>query len=150
MAKSGQTDSRSINAAGDDVGRHRIAANWTLRPQRTNSTTADDSLSLSHGAGKIIRFYPRAVVSQGQPALPMSDWKGEYNVIRFPRAASAKSALQGWGETAKSSPELGKNHSIQGDDDYDHRMLVNALAAAVLVMLVISGEWMFSTLATIP
>jgi len=28
--------------------------------------------------------------------------------------------------------------------------LVNALAAAVLVMLVISGEWMFSTLAAIP
>ena len=79
----------------------------------------------------------------------MSDWKGEYNVIRFPRAASAKSALQGWGETAKSSPELGKNHGIH-DDDYDHRMLVNALAAAVLVTLVISGEWMFSTLATIP
>ena len=80
----------------------------------------------------------------------MSDWKGEYNVIRFPRAASAKPTLQRWGETAKSSPEVVKNHSIQGDDDYDHRMLVNALAAAVLVMLVISGEWMFSTLATIP
>jgi hypothetical protein len=79
----------------------------------------------------------------------MSDWKGEYNVIRFPRAASGKSTLQRCGKTAKSSPELGKNHGIH-DDDYDHRMLVNALAAAVLVMLVISGEWMFSTLAAIP
>ena len=73
MAKSGQIDSRSINAAADDVSRHRIAANRTLRRQRTKSTTAEDSLSLSHGDGKIIRFYPRAVASQGQPALPTSD-----------------------------------------------------------------------------
>jgi hypothetical protein len=150
MARSGQIDSRSISAAAADVDRHRITANRTLRPQWTNSTNADDSLSLTDGGEKIIRFYPRAVASQVQPALPMSDRKGEYNVIRFPRAASAKPTLQRWGETAKFSPEVVKNHSIQGDDDYDHRMLVNALAAAVLVMLVISGEWMFSTLATIP
>jgi len=150
MATSGQIGSRSISAAGDDVGRRRIAANLTLRPQGINSTTADHSLSLSDGAGKIIRFYPRAVASQGQPALPMSDRNGEYNVIRFPHAASARSALQRWDETAKSSPELIKTHSIQGDDDYDHRMLVNALAAAVLVVLVISGEWIFSALATMP
>jgi hypothetical protein len=80
----------------------------------------------------------------------MSDRNGEYNVIRFPHAASAKSALQRWDETAKSSPEVIKTYSIQVDDDYDHRMLVNALAAAVLVVLVISGEWIFSALATMP
>jgi hypothetical protein len=147
MAISGQIDSRSISAA-DDVCRRRIVAKLMLRPQRINSTTAGDSLSLSDGGAKIIRFYPRA--SQGRPALPMSDRNGEYNVIRFPDAASAKSALQRWDETAKSWPELVKTHSIQGDDDYDHRMLVNALAAAVLVVLVISGEWIFSALATIP
>jgi hypothetical protein len=150
MAKSGQIDSRSISAAADGVGRRRIAANPTLRSQRNNSTTVDASLSLSDGGGKIIHFYPRAIASQGQPALPMSNRKGEYNVIRFPRAASARSALQRWGETAKSPPDLVKNHGIQGDDDYDHRMLVNAIAAAVLVMLVISGERIFTTLATIP
>ena len=100
MATSGQIGSRSISAAGDDVGRRRIAANLTLRPEGINSTIADHSLSLSDGGGKIIRFYPRAVASQGQPALPMSDRNGEYNVIRFPHAASAKSALQRWDETA--------------------------------------------------
>ena len=149
MAKSGQIDSRSISAAADDVDRHRIVANRTLRPQRTNSTTADDPLSVSDGSGKIIRFYARAVASRGQPALPMSDRKREYNVIRFPRAASAKPTLQRFGETGKSSSAHVKSRNIQGDDDYNHRMLVNALAAAVLIMLVISGEWMFSTLATI-
>jgi hypothetical protein len=101
-------------------------------------------------AAKIIRFHPRAVAFQGRPALPMSDRKDEYNIIRLPRAASAKPPPQRWGETAKSSLELVKNHNIQDDEDYDHRMWVNALAAAVLVILVISGEWMFSTLAAIP
>jgi hypothetical protein len=150
MAKSGQIDSLSVSAAADDVGRYRIAANRTLRPQRTNSTTANDSLSVSDGGGKIIRFYPRAVASQGHLALPMSDRRGEYNVIRFPRAASAKPTLQGFAATAKSLPAHVKSHNIQGDDDYNHRMLVNALAAAVLAILVISGGWMFSTLAAIP
>ena len=148
MAKSGQIDLRSISTAADDVGRRRIAANPTVRPQRTNSTTASDSLSLSDGCGKILRFYPRAVACQGQLASPMWDRNGEYNVIRLRRAALAKSALQR-GETAKSSLGLVKNRGTQVDDDYDHRMVINALAAAVLAMLVISGEWVFSLLAAI-
>ena len=57
MAKSEQIDSRSISVAADDVSRHRITANRTLRPQWTNSTTADDSLPLSDGGEKSIRFF---------------------------------------------------------------------------------------------
>jgi hypothetical protein len=120
-----------------DVGRRpRVATNMTVRPhyQKTHSTTAEESLSLSDGGGKIIRLYPRAVASQRQPALPIWDRNGEDNVIPFPHAISAEHV---------------ENRSIQGDDDYDHRMLINALAAAVLVVLVVSGEWIFSTLATI-
>jgi hypothetical protein len=149
MATSGQIDWRLISAAADDVGRRRIAANLRLRPPPTKAT-ADGSLSLNDGGVKIIHFYPRAVAPQGQLALPMSDRKGEYNVIRFPHAASSKSTVQRSDERAKSWTELVKNHSIQGENDYDQRMLVNALAAAVLAMLVISGEWIFSTLATMP
>jgi hypothetical protein len=134
MLKSGQIESRSIITTASDAGRRRIATNLTLRPQRANSTAAGESLSLSDGRGKIIRFYPHAVASQRQPTLPMWEGKGEDNVIPFPHAASAEHV---------------KNRSIRGDDDYDHRMLVNALAAAVLVVLVVSGEWVFSTLATI-
>jgi len=128
MAKSGRAESQSISTVVD-AGRRRIAMNLTLWRQRTNSTAADESLSASDGVEKIIRFYPRAVASRGQTALPMWD-----NVVPFPRATSAKHV---------------KNRTIQGDDDYGHRMLVNALSAAVLVALVVSGEWMFSTLATI-
>jgi len=94
----------------------------------THSTTAEDSLSLSDGGAKFIRFYPRAVASREKPGVTMWDKNAEYNVIRFPQVPP----------------------NSRGDDDYHHRMLENALAAAVFVVLVISGQWIFSTLATVP
>jgi hypothetical protein len=105
-----------------------------LRPRRANSTAADESLPLSRGGGKIVRFYSRPVAFQTRPVFPMCDRNGEDNVIPFPHAASAAHV---------------KIRGIQGDNDYHYRMLVNALAAAVLVALVVSGQWMLSTLATI-
>ena len=94
----------------------------------THSTTAEDSLSLSDGGAKIIRFYPRAVASREKPGVTMWDKNAESNVIRFPQVPP----------------------NSRGGDDYHHRMLENALAAAVFVVLVISGQWIFSTLATVP
>jgi hypothetical protein len=129
MAKSGLIDLRSKRAAAGDAGRQpRVATNLTMRPQKTRSTTAEDPLSLSNGGGKIVRLYPRAVAPREKPALPMWDKNGESNVICF--------------------PEVPPNS--RGDDDYRHRMWENALAAAVLLVLMISGQWIFSTLATIP
>src|SRR5262249_60874218 len=96
-----------------------------------------------------IRLYPRAVTSREKPALPMWDKNGEYNVIRLSQVSPVKSTRQRRGETGKSQPELLTNPNSRGDDDYHHQMLENALAAAVLVVLVISGEWIISTLATV-
>ena len=151
MAKSGLIDLRSKSTAVGDVGRRpRVATDLTMRPQKTHSTRAEDSLSLSNGGGKIIRLYPRAVASREKPALPMWEKNDEYNVIRFSQVAPVKSTLQRGGKTGKSQPELLTNPNSRGDDDYHHRMLENALAAAVFVVLVISGQWIFSTLATVP
>jgi len=150
MAKSGLIDLRSKSTAVGDVGRRPwVATDLTIRPQKTHSTRAEDSLSLSNGGGKIIRLYPRAVASREKPALPMWDKNDEYNVIRFSQVAPVKSTLQRGGKTGKSQPELLTNPNSRGDDDYHHRMLENALAAAVLVVLLISGEWIISTLATV-
>jgi hypothetical protein len=148
MAKSGLVDSRSRTAAAAHVGRSRVATNLTARPQVINSTAAKN---LSGDGGKIIRLYPRAVAFRENPALPMEDKKGEYNVIHFPYVAFVKSTRQRAGKIAKSTPEIVTNRNSRVDDDYPHRMLENALAAAVLVVLVISGQWIFSTLlATFP
>ena len=127
MVKSGLIDSRPKGTAAGDVSRQRrVATNVTPQPryQKTHSTTSEEKISLSNGGAKIIRLEPRAVASWKKPTLPMRDKDGEYNVIRFPST----------------------NH--RNAVDYNHQMLENALAAAVLIVLVISGQWIFSTLLT--
>jgi hypothetical protein len=143
MAKLGLIESRSKRAAGEVGRRPRVARNLTVQPQ---GTQGEVSISLGDGGGKIVRLYPRAVALQN-PTLSNWDKKGEYNVIRFPQVASVKSRLQRGRQTA--TPEIVTNCNGGGNDDHHQRMRVNAFAAAVLVVLVISGEWIFSTLATV-
>ena len=115
------------------------------------STTAEDALSRSNDGGKIIRLHTRPVASREKPTLPIWDKDGECNVIRFSQVAPVKSALQRGGKTAKSQSKLLPSANNWNAVDYNHQMLENALAAAVLIVLVISGQWIFSTLlATIP
>jgi hypothetical protein len=149
MAKSGLIDLRSKSAAtGDVAGRPRVAINLTAQPryQKTHSTTMEDALSPSNGSGKIIRLHPRAVASRQKPTLPIWDKDGEYNVIRFSQVAPVKSALQRGGKTAKSQSKLLPGANNWNAGDYNHPMLENTLAAAVLIVLVISGQWILSTL----
>jgi hypothetical protein len=136
MAKSGLIESRSKRAAGEVGRRPRVAR-----------TTGELSISLGDGGGKIVRLYPRAVAFQQNPTLSKWDKNGEYNVIRVPQFTSVNSTLQRERQTA--TPEIVTNCNGGGNDDHHQRMQVNAFAAAVLVVLVISGEWIFSTLATI-
>ena len=154
MAKSGLIELRSKSAAAGDVARRpRVATNLTAQPhyQKIQSTTAEDALSRSNDGGKIIRLHTRPVASREKPTLPIWDKDGECNVIRFSQAAPVKSALQRGGKTAKSQSKLLPSANNWNAGDYNHRMLENALAAAVLIVLVISGQAIFSTLlATIP
>jgi hypothetical protein len=153
MAKSGLIDLRSKSAAAGEVARRpRMAANLTAQAhyQKTHSTTAADALSPSNGGGKIIRLHPRPVASREQPILPISDKDGKHNVIRFSQVAPG-SALQRGGKTAIPQSKLLPGANDWNAGDYNHQMLENALAAAVLIVLVISGQWIFSTLlATVP
>jgi hypothetical protein len=136
IAKLGLIDSCPESTAGD-AGRSTVATKLAGRPQGTTSTTAEDSLAVNRRA-KIIRLYPHSVTFRGK-LEPMCDTKGEYNVIRFPRAATA--AKSRGGKAAKSPPKLG--------DDYHHRMVENTLAAAVLAVLVIFGEWICNALVAV-
>jgi hypothetical protein len=144
MAKSGLIEPR--RAAGE-VGRRP----WGRKePDGAASRDPDHRGSLNiarDGGGKIVRLYSRSVAFQQNPPLSKWDKKGEYNVIRFPQVASVKSRLQRGRQTA--TPEIVTNCNGGGNDDHHQRMRVNAFAAAVLVVLVISGEWIFSTLATV-
>jgi len=147
MAKSGLIEPR--RAAGE-AGRRP----WGREePDTAASRDPDHRVSLNiawDGGGKIVRLYPlypRSVAFQKNPPLSKWDKKSEYNVIRFSQVASVKSRLQRGRQTA--TPEIVTNCNGRGNDDHHQRMRVNAFAAAVLVVLVISGEWIFSTLATV-
>ena len=153
MAKSGLIELRSKSAAAGDVARRpRVATNLTAQPhyQKIQSTTAEDALSRSNDGGKIIRLHTRPVASREKPTLPIWDKDGECNVIRFSQVAPG-SALQRGGKTAIPQSKLLPGANDWNAGDYNHPMLENTLAAAVLIVLVISGQWIFSTLlATIP
>jgi len=69
------------------------------------------------------------------------------HVIRLPQIASMpqKGARQ-----QTRSQRLSPIAIVGVNDDHHHRMLENALASAVLAVLVISGIWIVSILAAVP
>jgi hypothetical protein len=75
--------------------------------------------------------------------LPSDDERGR--VLRFrPRGASAWS---GWHRSPQPTEQaevddLAEYERSDSDDDYRHRMIMNLLALAVTVMLIISGVWL--------
>ncbi len=44
-------------------------------------------------------------------------------------------------------PDLGQYEQPKGEDDYRHRMIVNAFAFAATVVLIVAGIWIADTLA---
>ena len=81
-------------------------------------------------ASTVIHFRPR----QHAPR----NWHAAANA----RAANAEKSFEG---------KFGSHEAAaQADDDHSHRIVVNLLAAAVLIMLIIAGDWMVSTLVKMP
>jgi hypothetical protein len=142
-AISGLIDSRSKSAASDPERRQQGCHAPDDAALRDQLDQAEDSLFPSDGGGKIIRLYPRAIAFRHKPAVPVRD----KNVIRLPQFASMP---QKGDKVANAQPELVTNRNGRRNDDYHHRMLENALAAAVLAVLVISGNWIVRILAAVP
>jgi hypothetical protein len=143
-AISGLIDSRSKSAAASDAERRQQRCHAPDdAASRDQLDQAEDPLFRSDGGGKIIRLYPRAIAFRDKPDLPVRD----KNVIRLPQNASMP---QKGRKAANPQPELVTNRNGRRNDDYHHRMLENALAAAVLAVLVISGNWIVRILASVP
>jgi hypothetical protein len=64
---------------------------------------------------------------------------------------SARSAITGCEEIAMPSVtrSLGADPAATSDEasEYDHRMLVNALATVAITLMVVAGYWVVGTLA---
>jgi hypothetical protein len=78
----------------------------------------------------VIHFRPRQHASR--------NWHAAANA----HAANAEKSFEG---------KFGNHEAAaQADDDHSHRMVVNLLAAAVSIMLIIAGDWMVTTLVKMP
>jgi hypothetical protein len=70
------------------------------------------------------------------------------NVVCFRRRSSRKPIPAN--AFHKSTHSIGKTQAIdEGDESYRERMIVNFMAAGAVALLVIAGDWIFNTLATV-
>ena len=73
--------------------------------------------------GRVVRFRPRG---------------GARQVLRWPLPTVRRDA---------PVDDLSKYERIEGEDDYRHRMTMNALALAATIFLVVAGVWLASVIS---
>jgi hypothetical protein len=93
---------------------------------------------------KVIAF-PLQNISAQAPGLRSRDATRDANITHFRRPphaspGSKRAAKSDEVNTGKSKP------AIQNDDDYRHRTIENLVGAAALLLLIIAGNWILSTL----
>jgi hypothetical protein len=78
------------------------------------------------------------------PMAPQEPARNEERgrVLPFrPRAARTRNEKLSREQARSPVPDLSRFHQLSEDDDYEHRMLMNALAFAVLTVMVFFGVW---------
>jgi len=82
---------------------------------RTTSTTADDD-------GRVIQFRPRTGTSSRSRGgkAPIRDFERDYSLV----------------------PDLAKYECPESDDEYRHRMIINAIAVVFTSLLILAGLWL--------
>ena len=130
------------------------AANEALSPRQRTSRHASESPA--DGDRKVIPFRAN-VAAAGAFGLQGGDTSGGSNIIRFrprqhgPRNWHAAAASHAANAEKSFEEKIGNHESAaQADDDHSHRMVVNFLAAAVSIMLIIAGDWMVNALIKMP
>jgi hypothetical protein len=149
-----QINLHSAGAAADEKGLRGTAASRALPLGQRTSRRASESPG--DRDRKVIPFRANAAPTRTL-GLQSGDMNFVSNVIHFrPR----QHASRNW-HAAANAPAVNAEKSFEGkfgnheaaakaDDDHRHRMVVNLLAAAVSIMLIIAGDWMVSTLVKMP
>jgi hypothetical protein len=77
--------------------------------------------------GRVIQFRPRIDMSRGSHSgnAPIDDAGPEYSPV----------------------PDLAKYEYPESDEEYRHRMIVNAIAAAFTSVLILTGVWLANMMA---
>jgi hypothetical protein len=106
----------------------------------------------AHDERGVIAFPAQAISARKASRVTGWDTERASNVVSLPRHRVSGFEISAFEMTGRSGePRVARGEAAaQGDDDYNHRMLVNLLAAAASLLLIVTGEWIFSTLATVP
>jgi hypothetical protein len=122
-------EQRTLRRASEwpvDCDRKVIPFRANAAPTRTPGSQSGDTNFISN----VIHFRPREHASR--------NWHAAANA----RAANVEKSFEG---------KFGNHEAAaQPDDDHNHRMVVNLLAAAVSIMLIVAGDWMITTLVKMP
>jgi hypothetical protein len=122
----GQRPLRRASESPVDRDRKVIPFRVNAAPTRTFGLQGGDT----NYASTVIPFRPRQHAPQNRHAAANA------------HAANAEKSFEG---------KFGNRETAaQADDDHSHRMVVNLLAAAVSIMLIIAGDWMVSVLVKMP
>jgi hypothetical protein len=138
--------------APDEARQHCVGTSMIQPFRQTSSATKDDSLPLVDGHGTVVRF---PTPSRKQSGLRGWGGTGKSDIIHLrPRRPASRrhSDLTERDTTSKSLIEHFERYQYPTDtDDHDdrHRMSVNVLAAVVLILLMIIGEWAVNTLVKV-
>jgi hypothetical protein len=119
----------------------------SMFPPKQRRTRWSES-TLFDGDRKVIAF-PVQDISAQAPGLRSRDATGDAKIAHFRHRLHALPSSK---RTAKSHEvNSGKSKAAtQNDDDHRHRMLENLVGAAALILLIIAGNWILSTLVKIP
>lgn len=149
-----QIDLRSTGAAADERRLRGTAANRALPlEQRILRRASDSPVDRDR---KVIPFRANAAPTR-MLGLQSRDTNCASTVIPFrPRQHAPRNwhaAANAHAANAEKSfeGEFGNHEAAaRADDDHRHRIVVNLLAAAVSIMLIIAGDWMVNTLVKMP
>jgi hypothetical protein len=146
MSKKEQIEFR-LAAAASEIPRGRSSVGNSMFPPKHRSMLRSESPPFD-GDRKVIAF-PVQDISGQAPGLRSRDGTGDVKIAHFrPRFHALPSSKR----TAKSHEvNSGKSKAAtQNDDDHPHRMLENLVGAAALILLIIAGNWILSTLMKMP
>jgi hypothetical protein len=124
-------------------GRSSVATSM-FQPKQPSMRQSESPLS--DDDRKVIAFPVQDISFRQAPGLRSRDATGD---AKFWRRRHAPLSSK---RTAKSHEEnSGKSKAAtQNGDDHGHRMLENFLGAAALILLIIAGNWILSTLVKMP
>jgi hypothetical protein len=129
--------------AASDVPRGRSGVGKSIFPPKQRSMRRFDAPSFDDDR-KVIAF-PLQNISAQAPGLRSRDATRDANITHFRRPPHASPGSK---RAAKSDEvNTGKSKAaIQNDDDYRHRTIENLVGAAALLLLIIAGNCILSTL----